>query len=156
MQISAYLSHDRIYLDMPLPDKASVLKFIAESFVRHKAAVDVDAVHDVLEKREKLMSTGIGGGIAIPHALSSVIGEMVIVLIRLKPGIPFEALDRRPVDVVFGLAIPAKEITCHLKALAGISALCKNPGMLNTIRSVVSPRMLWQQIEAVEKGMDES
>lgn len=155
MKVSKYLLPDQIHLDVTLPDKVSVLRFISEAFLKNKAVRDAEKVYRALTKREELMSTGIGGGIGIPHALTPEVEEVAIVLIRLKAGIPFQALDNRPVDIVIGLAVPENETTMHLRALAGISGLCKKPGILKNIRSATDPDALWQKIKQAEEGAED-
>jgi mannitol/fructose-specific phosphotransferase system IIA component (Ntr-type) len=151
VKVSAHLPPDRIYLDAALPDKDAVLRFVAAAFVKNTAARDPEKVYQVLKQREALMSTGIGGGIGIPHALTDELDDLVFVLIRLKAGIPFEAFDHRPVDIVVGLGVPENETSMHLRALAGISGLLKKPGMQKTIRSVGDPLALWNQIRLAEE-----
>ena len=155
MKVSTFLLSEQIHLDLNLSDKASVLKFVSEAFTRHKSAGDAEKVYQALKRRESLMSTGIGGGIGIPHALTPEVEDVSIVLIRLKAGIPFEALDRRPVDIVIGLAVPENETTMHLRALAGISGLLKKPGMLKNIRTARDPGVLWLQMKQAEEGIEE-
>lgn len=143
---------DQIHLDVTLPDKASALRFISESLVRDQTLRDAEKIYQALMKREELMSTGIGGGIGIPHALTPEVEDVSIVLIRLKPGIPFHALDNGPVDIIIGLVVPENETSMHLQALAGISGLCKKPEMLKNIRNARDPSTLWTQMKQAEEG----
>lgn len=155
MKVSNYLLPDQIHLDIKLPDKMSVLRFISQAFLKNKVVRDAEKVYQALMKREELMSTGIGGGISIPHALTPEVEDVAIILIQLRPGIPFQALDNRPVDIIIGLAVPENETTMHLRALAGISGLCKKPGMLREIRSAQDSGVLWQKIKQAEDGTEE-
>ena len=155
MKVSNYLLPDRIHLNVELPDKVSVLRFISQAFQKNKVARDAEKVYQALMKREEMMSTGIGGGIGIPHALTPEVEDVAIILIQLRPGIPFQAFDNRPVDIIIGLAVPENETTMHLRALAGICGLCKKPGMLKEIRSAQDPGALWQKIKQAEDGAEE-
>lgn len=155
MKVSNYLLPDQIHLNVKLLDKVSVMRFISQAFLKNKVARDAERVYQALMKREELMSTGIGGGIGIPHALTSEVEDVAIILIQLRQGIPFQALDNRPVDIIIGLAVPENETTMHLRALAGISGLCKKAGMLKEIRSAQDPGALWQKIKQAEDGTEE-
>jgi mannitol/fructose-specific phosphotransferase system IIA component (Ntr-type) len=154
MKITSHLFPDRIRLDVPLADKTSVLRFVAE-VLEDAAAGNADRIYEALAKREALMSTGIGGGIAIPHALTPEVADLAIALIRLRSPIPYQALDNLPVDVVVGMAVPEHETTLHLRALAGISGLCKKPGMLAEIRRSGDPGELWERLRRAEEGAEE-
>lgn len=154
MKVSAHLPPDRIHLDAALPDKVSVLRFVAEAFAESRPGRDAERIHEALKQRENLMSTGIGSGIGIPHALTDALDDLVIVLIRLKAAVPFDALDHRPVDIIFGLGVPENESTLHLRALAGISGLLKKPGMLMAIRRIGEPLALWNEIRRAEEGLE--
>ncbi len=155
MNVTTYLLPDRIHLGVTLPDKDAVLRFIAEAFLKNKASGDSEKLYQALKKREELMSTGIGGGIGIPHALTPEVEDVSIILIHLKTGIAFQALDNRPVDIIIGLVVPENETTLHLRALAGISGLCKKPGMLKKIRTARDPNALWQEMTQTEGAMED-
>jgi mannitol/fructose-specific phosphotransferase system IIA component (Ntr-type) len=154
MKITSHLFPEQIRLDVPLGDKGSVLRFVAEVLQDATAGGNADKIFAALAKREALMSTGIGGGIAIPHALTPEVDDLAIILIRLRSPIPYEALDNLPVDIVIGMAVPEHETTLHLRALAGISGLCKKPGMLAQIRRAGDPGELWERIRRAEEGAE--
>jgi mannitol/fructose-specific phosphotransferase system IIA component (Ntr-type) len=156
MKVSKYLLPEQIHLDVALPDKVAVLRFVAEAFEGAKVAGNAEKVFQALTKREALMSTGIGGGIGIPHALTAEVEDLSITLVRLRPGIPFQAIDNRPVDIVIGLAVPENETTLHLRALAGISGLCKKPGMLQHIRTALDAEALWKAMRQAEESVEET
>ena len=80
-----------------------------------------DAIAHVVRKRERAMSTGIGYGIAIPHASTDLISEVVAVLGRSKTGVQFEALDGKTVHVVLLFLVPAGEFQKHMHTLAHIA-----------------------------------
>ncbi len=151
MKIWPILAPDNILLDVPLADKDAVLCFIAQTFVRLGRITDADRVYAALKNREELMSTGIGGGIAIPHAFSSEIGEVGLLLIRLARPIPFQALDGKPVDVIIPLIVPGNEPSLHLHALGGISGLCRRSGFLKKIRTFKDSGMIWEEIRKAEE-----
>jgi PTS system nitrogen regulatory IIA component len=86
-------------------------------------------------QREKLNSTGLGDGIAIPHGKLLNVPRIFGIFARLERGIDFEALDGQPVDLLFGLIAPENAGADHLKALAVIARLLRNPATLAKIRA---------------------
>ena len=82
-----------------------------------------EATLEALKERERLVSTGIGGGVAIPHAFSDEVEEVVAVLGRSRVGIDFEAVDRAPVHVIVLFVVPRKNYQLHLRTLAAIAKM---------------------------------
>ncbi len=106
-------------------DKANILEKLSALFA---SAWDLDAemVLESLDERERLGSTGFGRGVAIPHARIPGISRPVAALLRLKHPVDFNAADRLPVDLVFGLLFPENSGAGHLHALAAISRLVRD------------------------------
>jgi mannitol/fructose-specific phosphotransferase system IIA component (Ntr-type) len=154
MKISAVLPPEHIHLDVSLDAKDDVLQFIAQSLEKLKLTQDSAAVYGALAKRERMMSTGIGGGLGIPHALTPSVEELCLLMIRPDRPIPFDALDDLPVRVVFGLLVPENETTLHLRALAAISGLCKKPGFLEGVSGAKDSAQLHARIKEMESPDD--
>lgn len=154
MKISAVLPPAQIHLDVPVNAKDEVLRYIAESLDELNLTDRPSEVYGAIAKREAMMSTGIGGGLGIPHALTSAVDQLCILLVRPKAPLAFDALDGMPVSVVFGLLVPENETTLHLRALAGISALCKRPGFLDSVRRAENPDALWTLLREMETSED--
>ena len=93
------------------------------------------AIFDTLLQRERLGSTGVGNGIAIPHGKLVELKELTGLFFRLKEPINFDALDNAPVDLIFVLLAPEDAGAEHLKALAKIAGLLRAPGMVAQLRS---------------------
>ena len=153
MKICKFLKPDLIFLDAPLVDKSAVLEFVSEMGGQKGMVKDSAGFLEGLKEREQIMSTGIGEGIALPHAISREVVEAAVLLIRLKEAIDFDALDHRPVDVVLALVIPGSERTLHLRILAGISRLCKNQEVMSAIRGAGDADSLWKSLRAIEEKM---
>src|SRR5688572_16381265 len=117
MKIRDFLSPSNVAMDIRASDKASLLKDLAS---RAASALDlpVDAVATEVEKRDELGSTGIGGGVSIPHARFREVKKPFGLLVRLKQPIEFDAIDGQPVDIVFLLVLPAAAQLDQLNALA--------------------------------------
>lgn len=92
-------------------------------------------IFDTLLQRERLGSTGVGRGIAIPHGRVSALNSIVSVFARLDEPIDFDALDAEPVDLIFLLLAPEHAGADHLKALARISRLLREPESIEKLRS---------------------
>ena len=95
---------------------------------------NADEVYDALLSREKLGSTGIGNGIAIPHCRLEQVNRATIVLMSLETPIDFDAIDRRPVDLIFALLVPPHQCDEHLATLAQIAELAQSVDKLALLR----------------------
>jgi mannitol/fructose-specific phosphotransferase system IIA component (Ntr-type) len=153
MKICKYLQSNYIYLDIPLADKTALLRFVAEVGKTRGIVQDAAALYDGLRRREQIMSTGIGGGLALPHTMSPEIEEASVFLVRPERAIEFEALDEKPVDVALVLLFPDDQPTLHLRLLAGISRLCKETQVMKSIREAKDGDILWKNLCGIEDKM---
>ena len=110
-----------------------------------EAQVGIDArlVAERLADRERLGSTGFGGGVAIPHAKFDGLAAVTGVFVRLAQPIDFDAVDAMPVDLVFALLSPTDAGGEHLKALARVSRQLRDPQFLAKLRGAGSRDALW-------------
>jgi PTS system nitrogen regulatory IIA component len=92
------------------------------------------SIYDVLIERERLGTTGIGMGVAIPHGKLAGLGELCGIFARLERPIPFDAIDDQPVDLIFLLLAPDNAGADHLKALALVSRLLRDRSMCGKLR----------------------
>ena len=102
------------------------------------ASVAVDA----LQERESLGPTGVGHGIALPHARLEDLSEIVGVFLRLEKAVDFDSVDRQPVDLVFALFAPKDSGVDHLKALALVSRTMRDPAVCAKLRANTDPGKL--------------
>lgn len=126
MRISEYLKPDRIVPDLRGKSKKQVLEELVTLFTSHADDIQTDELLTVLIDREKLGSTGIGNGIAIPHGKLNGLDTIALVFGRSREGIEFDAIDGKPVHLIFLLIAPANSAGVHLKALARLSRLLKD------------------------------
>lgn len=112
-----------------LDSKSDILTALAGTFAKAYGLNEV-VVHEGLEQREKLGSTGFGRGVAIPHCRSTGVNRPTVVLLKLAEPVDFDAADSMPVSLVFGLVSPEKAGATHLHALAAISRLTRDESML--------------------------
>ena len=153
MKIWIRLRPEEIVLNASFPDKDAVLRYAAELFQRNGTVQDADRLYRDLMAREKVMSTGIGGGFGVPHATSPDAESIHTLLIRLAEPIDFQALDASPVDVIMVLVVPENEWQLHIRLLAGIARLCKYTTFLETIRQASSPERLIEDVAKLENEM---
>lgn len=96
-----------------------------------------------LQERETLGPTGVGGGVALPHARLDGLDRVHGVFARLETPLDFEAADRKPVDLVFALFAPEGAGVAHLKALALVSRTLRDPGLCAKLRANADPAILY-------------
>lgn len=126
MKILDILTMDSIIPELRGRTKAQVLEELIDVVAQTRPTVDRDRLMKVLLERERLGSTGIGDGIAIPHGKLRDIDEMVLSFGRSMEGIDFESMDGKPVHLFFLLVAPETCSGIHLRALAKIARLLKN------------------------------
>lgn len=126
MKITEILKKGFILEELKAKSKREVLVELAGAFAKGKLEFDSDAMLHVLLEREKLGSTGIGDGIAIPHGKLAGLEEMMVAFGRSREGVDFEAMDGKPVHLFFLLMAPENSVGQHLKALAKISRMIKD------------------------------
>ncbi|MBV8779700.1 MAG: PTS IIA-like nitrogen regulatory protein PtsN [Alphaproteobacteria bacterium] len=121
-------------------------KQILQELARRAATVTGIAdrrIYEALSERERLGTTGIGGGVAIPHCRLPELARMHGMFARLERPVPFEAIDEQPVDLVFLLLAPAEAGAEHLKALARVSRLLRDRPMCEKLRGANSADALY-------------
>lgn len=150
MNISDYLDARNIFLDAYLQDKTAVLEFIADVCIKNRVAKNKEEVYQGLLEREQTMSTGVGGGLAFPHTTIAEAGQAAVILLRLARPVDFDALDKKPVDVILSLIIPRKDREIHVRLLARISRLCREPAFIEAVRSSADPFELLREMQKVE------
>lgn len=127
MKILEILDEELILSDLKAGGKKEAIEEMAKLAVRHDERLNLDLLLDVLLEREKLGSTGIGDGVAIPHGKVSGIDEVIAVFARSIEGVDFESMDDKKAHLFFLLIAPENSSGAHLKALAKISRLMKEP-----------------------------
>lgn len=112
--------------------------------------VDAKEVAEALAAREKLGTTGFGGGVAVPHARIAALGRVRGIFARLARPIDFDAVDDQPVDLVFALLSPVDAGADHLKALALVSRHLRDRTLAQKLRGAGSPDALYALLTGVE------
>jgi PTS system nitrogen regulatory IIA component len=134
MPLSDLLPQDAVLPALKVNSKKQALQEIAERAAA-LTGVGEREIFDTLLQRERLGSTGVGNGIAIPHGKLAKLSRIVGLFARLARPIDFEALDEQPVDLVFLLLAPENAGADHLKALARIARHLREPGVAAKLRA---------------------
>jgi PTS system nitrogen regulatory IIA component len=122
--------------------KRQALTAIAEIAAR-RFGVDAGAALEALLERERTSSTGVGSGVAAPHARLSGLERIRGVFVRLEQPVPFHAVDDQPVDLLFALFAPPSADTEHLRALARVSRMLRQPELREQLRQARSPDAMY-------------
>jgi PTS system nitrogen regulatory IIA component len=125
MKVVDFLRPEMVIPGLSGMSKSAVLAEMAAHVARHRGLDPATLTH-VLEERERLASTAIGDGIAIPHGKLETCGELVGALGRSTSGLEFDSIDGKPTHLVFMLVAPATSTGLHLKALARLSRLFRD------------------------------
>jgi fructose-specific phosphotransferase system IIA component len=153
MKICNYIDQDLIFLNARLPDKASVLNFIADVCAGQGIVSDRETLLGSILAREETMSTGIGDGLGLPHAVSCEVKQATVILLRPEKPVDFGAIDNLPVDIIVGMIIPENQTALHIQILAAVSRLCRNPAFPETFRKAGDPKLLAEDILQLESKM---
>ena len=149
MNIQDMLKKEFIIEDLKSRTKKETLVELADVFLRDDKDIDRDAMIEVLLEREKLGSTGIGDGIAIPHGKLAGLEKLVVSFGRSRGGVDFDSLDGKPVYIFFLLMAPENSAGQHLKALARISRMLKDVSFRESLINAESSENIYDLI--VEK-----
>lgn len=127
MKITDFLGPELVIGELASKDKPAILREFAVKMAEKFTHLTADELERVLWERERLESTGIADGVAIPHGKLGNISELVAAFGRSTQGVDFQAIDGQPSHIFFVLVAPENSVGLHLKALARISRLCKSP-----------------------------
>ena len=133
MEINDLISSDVVVANLKATSKKQVLHNLARRASKQTGVNERD-IFDVLMERERLGSTGVGNGIAIPHGKLPELERLHGLFALLEQPVDFQAIDEHPVDLIFLLLAPESAGADHLKALAKISRLLRNTGICDKLR----------------------
>jgi nitrogen PTS system EIIA component len=134
VMIRDLLQGELIIEEIQSTDKVEVIREFARLLKSTRKVEDEEHLVRVLLERESLGSTGIGDGVAIPHGKLPMLSEMIIAFGRSSRGIAFDSMDAKPVHLIFLLVTPEDRPGEHLRALARISRILKNPSLRQQLR----------------------
>ena len=146
MKLASLLTPKQVILDLKGEVCSEAIGNIVEHLITQKLLKNNlrEEILESLKERERQISTGIGSGVAIPHAFSDKIDQVVAAFARSKEGVDFEALDNAPVNFVILFIVPKKDYNMHLQTLAAIARMFNNCAV----------RQGLQEAETVESVLD--
>lgn len=150
MLISDLLSQERIRCDVHSSSKKRLLELISEELARNSDEFTKREIFESLCARERLGSTGLGRGVAIPHGRIKGSQHVEASFIRLKKPLPYDAADGEPVDLLFCMAVPEDCGEDHLKLLAQVAELFSDPEMLARLREAEDAGTLMQLLSGAK------
>ncbi len=146
MKLSELIDQSNIIPDLKAKDKKEVLEELAEPIASHEPSLDKGSLVRILLERERLGSTGIGDGVAIPHGKFHGVSQPVISFGRSRQGLDFESMDGQPAYLFFLLVAPENSASVHLKALAKIAKILKNSSFRKVLMEAPTRKELYQTI----------
>ena len=147
MEISDLLTNDRVVDRLPAASKKQVIQEISRR-AAEVIGLDERTVFSVLLERERLGTTGVGEGVAIPHGKVADLDGLCGLFVRLDRAVDFESIDDRPVDLVFLLLAQEGASADHLKALARVSRLMRDPVVRESLRDAADANALYTILTA--------
>jgi len=124
----------RIGASLDIGSKKRLLEVLGELLAADNPALNPDAVFEHLLERERLGSTGLGHGIALPHARMKEVREAVGAFVQLRDGIEFDAIDDKPVDLAFALLVPESASEVHLQLLSNLATMFSDTQLREALR----------------------
>ena len=153
MKLSEIINEYEITVNLEAEDKLEAIEELVDLLIsEHEVSLrDRDSVLQVVFSREASVSTGIGGGVALPHGTVDCIDEIVGAVGISKKGIEFDSIDGELVFIVLLLLVPKAKITKHIKTLANIARIFNDEPVRKRIRAAKSPELIFQIIEDAEQ-----
>lgn len=135
MKISDIITPDRIACSVEVTSKKAALEKLSELLASSHVTLTTTEIFEGLIAREKLGSTGIGHGVAIPHGRSAKLNACVGAFIQLRESIEFDAIDNEPVDLLFALLVPEESTEAHLQILSLLAERFASETFVNKLRT---------------------
>ncbi len=142
MHLSDYLNADCVRHNVEAGSKKSVLETLSEILATAYPSITTQDIFNCLVSREKLGSTGLGNGVALPHGRLASIDQPACVFLQLNKPVDFEASDNKPVDLIIGLIVPEESTDQHLRILSAIAEKFSQPDFTASLRTSETPQQL--------------
>lgn len=150
VQLTRFLSPATIWLDVDATTKSNLLAFAGLRLSEAIEGMSGEDVCALLAARERVASTGVGEGIAIPHATCAAIDEPLVALIRLRNAIDFDAVDRLPVALIVVVLAPRGDQALHLRLLARIARLFRSAHVRESLLAATTVAAAYSMIAETE------
>jgi fructose-specific phosphotransferase system IIA component len=150
MKLSKFCEENLVVFDMKAGDKNAAIEELVELAATSTMVKSHDRLLDDVKEREELVTTGVGYGVAFPHAKTRSVKGIVIAFGRHKEGIDFDAMDHQPVHLFFLIAAPEDAIGAHLNVMARLSYLMKSAENRQILLEATSPGDVLSLIDKVD------
>lgn len=151
LKISDYLKPEAIMMEIKAKEKIAAINELVAHMVENKLVSNGDEFIKALAKRENLESTGIGDGIAIPHARTNAVKDLILAFARSPKGIDFSAVDGKPSHIIFLIASPEGKKSEYILALAKLSRLLRKHAVRELLRNAKEPKEIMDIIKKNEE-----
>ncbi|MCI0400321.1 MAG: PTS IIA-like nitrogen regulatory protein PtsN, partial [Gammaproteobacteria bacterium] len=138
------LSPARVLCNLDLATKKAILEKLAELIAAGESTLTQEGTFDCLFARERLGSTGLGRGVAIPHGRLEHLQRATGAFVRVRSGIDFDALDQKPVDLLFALVVPQQSTDEHLQILSMLAQMFRDEDFLAHLRAQSTAEGLYE------------
>lgn len=152
MLLTDILTEQRVTTKLVAGSKDDALKALAELFSADDPNLSAADVHEVLRERERLASTGVGSGVAIPHGRIGSIEQLRAAVAISPEGIPFDAIDGAPVRIIVGVLAPQHHTGDHLRVLARVSRLLRSVQVREQLLEAHDPHAAFDVIAKADVG----
>ena len=151
MQLSEFINVNRIRSDINVSSKKRALEELSNLITQDQTQIDASVIFDSLISRERLGSTGVGYGFAIPHGRIKNCSKITGAFIRLNQSVDFDAIDNQPVDMLFALIVPEESTDQHLQVLALIASMFNDENFREKLRHSDNPEAIYQLLTEWKK-----
>ena len=151
MKICEILRVDKIIPSLQGKEKTDVVNELVDLFKNDERVKDLDGMRNSVHEREKIMSTGVGKGFAIPHAKTNSVNEIIAAFGKLDEPIDFQALDEQPVNLVFLLVGKENLVGPHIKLLSRISRMMNKDEFRENLSKAKTAKEIYSLFENEEK-----
>jgi PTS system nitrogen regulatory IIA component len=144
MQIKDFISEEGMVFSPSVSSKKAALELLSDSLSHQNSTLNKSKIFDALSAREKLGSTGLGEGVAIPHCRMPEIDTIYTTILKLEEGLEYDASDDKPVFFLFCLVVPDDAHDSHLQLLASLAEILDNKQLRNSILETHNAKELYQ------------
>jgi len=155
MRLTEILKIDRIISELKSSTKDGVINELIDQFVDDDRVVDIEKVRNSVMEREKIMSTGVGKGFAIPHAKTDGVKGLIAGFGKISGSIDFQSLDEQPVDIIFLLVAQDNLVGPHIKLLSRISRMMNKDDFRSNLREAKTSEEIYEIFLEEEKSFPE-
>ena len=146
MKLSQLINSDSVVCNADISSKKRALEYLAELLSKASASADAFDIFQHLTEREKLGSTSLGHGVAIPHARTSSNNKAIGAFIKLEHGIDFDSPDSEPTDLLFALMVPEHYTDEHLEILSGLASCFSDEALCQNLRASDTSQELYDRL----------